>query len=205
MIDECIALEESEEHPTMYLFISKDDGYHVHFVVGSSSDEDTEAQYIALINGYRYIGPVGSSSDEDTEAQYIALINGYRYIGPGEKLSARDLGSASDSDLDQLMFDIDDAGSLIGRTKEASTCLRSKHSQNIVTETSKESRIPLHKFPPFIMEQMTNQDCAIKSNKGEASSYSTRKSKNANHSSSMPLESAYLSKWERNGSNNTSG
>jgi hypothetical protein len=180
MIDECIALEESEEHPTMYLFISKDDGYHVHFVVGSSSDEDTEAQY-------------------------IALINGYRYIGPGEKLSARDLGSASDSDLDQLMFDIDDAGSLIGRTKEASTCLRSKHSQNIVTETSKESRIPLHKFPPFIMEQMTNQDCAIKSNKGEASSYSTRKSKNANHSSSMPLESAYLSKWERNGSNNTSG
>jgi len=174
MIDECIVLEESKEWPTIYLFTDEDDEHHVHFVVGRSSDEDTEAQY-------------------------IALINGYRYTGPGEKLSAQGPGSASASDLDQLMFDIDDAGSQTG-----GACLRSKRSQNIVTETSKESRIPLHKFPPIIMEQMTNQDCAIQSNKGEASSYPTRKSRNVNLASSMPLEFTYPSKWERNGSNSTS-
>jgi len=182
MIDECIVLEESKERPTMYLFTDEDDEHHVHFVVGGSSDEDTEAQY-------------------------IALINGYRYTRPGEKLSARGPGSASASDLDQLMFDIDDAGSLTGtgRTEEASAFLRSKRSQNIVTETSKESRIPLHKFPPIIMEQMTNQDCAIQSNKGEVSSYPTRKqSRNVNLASSMPLEFTYPSKWEQNGSNSTS-
>lgn len=179
MIDECIVLEESKERPTMYLFTDEDDEHHVHFVLGSSSDEDTEAQY-------------------------IALINGYRYTGPGEKLSARGPGSASASDLDQLMFDIDDAGSLTSRTEEASACLRSNRSQNIVTETSKESRIPLHKFPPIIMEQMTNQDCVIQSNKGKASSYPTRKSRNVNLASSMPLEFTYSSKWERNGCSSTS-
>jgi hypothetical protein len=127
------------------------------------------------------------------------------FVQKKKKLSAQGPGSASASDLDQLMFDIDDAGSLTGRTEETSACLRSKGSQNIVTETSKKSRIPLHKFPPIIMEQMTNQDCAIQSDKGEASSYPTRKSRNANLSSSMPLESTDLSKWERNGSNSTSG
>ncbi|KAL6856263.1 hypothetical protein ACP4OV_019065 [Aristida adscensionis] len=77
MVDECIVLEESKERPVMYLFTYEDDEHHVHFMVGSSSDEDTEAQY-------------------------IALINGYRYSGPGEKLSAQGLGSTSASDSDQL-------------------------------------------------------------------------------------------------------
>jgi len=178
MIDECIVLEESKERPAMYLFTDEDDEHHVHFVVGSSSDEDTEAQY-------------------------IALINGYGYTGPGEKLSAQGPGSTSASDLDQLMFDIDDEGSVIGRTEEASSCIRSKRSQNTVTVPPKASRIPLHKIPPIVMEQMTNQDCVIRSDEGKASSYPASKSRNINPASSMPLEFAYPSQWERNGSNVT--
>jgi tRNA A-37 threonylcarbamoyl transferase component Bud32 len=179
MIDECIVLEESKERPTMYLFTDEDDEHHVHFVVGSSSDEDTEAQY-------------------------IALINGYGYTGPGEKLSAQGPGSTSASDLDQLMFDIDDEGSLAGRIEEASSCIRSKRSQNTVTVPPKASRIPLHKIPPIVMEQMTNQDSVIRSDEGKASSYPARKSRNIDPASSMPLELAYPSKWEQNGSNGTS-
>ncbi|KAG2646829.1 hypothetical protein PVAP13_2KG552900 [Panicum virgatum] len=178
MIDECIVLEESKERPAMYLFTDEDDEHHVHFVVGSSSDKDTEAQY-------------------------IALINGYGYTGPGEKLSAQGPGSTSASDLDQLMFDIDDEGSVIGRTEEASSCIRSKRSQNTVTVPPKASRIPLHKIPPIVMEQMTNQDCVIRSDEGKASSYPASKSRNINPASSMPLEFAYPSQWERNGSNVT--
>ncbi|CAN6199811.1 unnamed protein product [Urochloa humidicola] len=160
MIDECIVLEESKERPTMYLFTDEDDEHHVHFVVGSSSDEDTEAQY-------------------------IALINGYGYTGPGERLSAQGPGSTSASDLDQLMFDIDDEGSLTGRTEEALSCIRSKRSQNIATVPPKASRIPLRKIPPIVMEQMTNQDCSIQSDEGKASSYPARKSRNINPASSM--------------------
>ncbi|KAG2638373.1 hypothetical protein PVAP13_2NG588100 [Panicum virgatum] len=178
MIDECIVLEESKERPAMYLFTDEDDEHHVHFVVGSSSDEDTEAKY-------------------------IALINGYGYTGPGEKLSAQGPGSTSASDLDQLMFDIDDEGSLIGRTEEASSCIRSNRSQNTVTVPPKASRIPLHKIPPVVMEQMTNQDSVIRSDEGKESSYPARKSRNINPASSMPLEFAYPSQWERNGSNVT--
>ncbi|TKW35797.2 hypothetical protein SEVIR_2G400400v4 [Setaria viridis] len=179
MIDECIVLEESKERPALYLFTDEDDEHHVHFMVGSSSDEDTEAQY-------------------------IALINGYGYTGPGDKLSAQGPGSTSASDLDQLIFDIDDEGSVTGRTEEAPSCVRSKCSQNSVTVPSKASRIPLHKIPPIVMEQMTNQDCAIRSDEGKASSYPATKSRNINTASSMPLEFAYPSKWERNGSNGTS-
>jgi len=177
MIDECIVLEESKERPAMYLFTDEDDEHHVHFVVGSSSDEDTEAKY-------------------------IALINGYGYTGPGEKLSAQGPGITSASDLVQLMFDIDE-GSLIGRTEEASSCIRSNRSQNTVTVPPKASRIPLHKIPPVVMEQMTNQDSVIRSDEGKASSYPARKSRNINPASSMPLEFAYPSQWERNGSNVT--
>ncbi|WVZ66697.1 hypothetical protein U9M48_015886 [Paspalum notatum var. saurae] len=182
MIHECIVLEESKECPAMYLFTDEDDEHHVHFVVGSSSDEDTEALY-------------------------IALINGYRYTGLGLKLTAQGPGSASASDLDQLMFDIDDDGSLTGRTEEASACHRNKRSQNIAIVPSKESRIPLHKIPPIVMEQVTNQNYATRNNEGEASSYPTRKSRNVNNvnpASSMPLEFTHPSKWERNGSNSTS-
>lgn len=180
MIDECIILEESKERPAMYLFTDEDDEHHVHFVVGSASDEDTEAQYIALINGYGYS------------------------TGLGEKLSAQGPGSTSASDLDQLIFDIDDEGSLTGRTEEASSCIRSKRSQSIVTAPPKTSRVPLHKIPPIVMEQMTNQGCAMWSDEGKASSYPARKSRNINPASSIPLEFAYPSNWERNGSNGTS-
>ncbi|CAN6184681.1 unnamed protein product [Urochloa humidicola] len=179
MIDECIVLEERKECPTMYLFTDEDDEHHVHFVVGSSSDEDTEAQY-------------------------IALINGYGYTGPSERLSAQGPGSTSASDLDQLMFDIDDEGSLTGRTEEALSCIRSKRSQNIVTVPPKASRIPLRKIPPIVMEQMTNQDCSVQSDEGKASSYPARKSRNINSASSMPLEFTYPSMLERNGSSGTS-
>ncbi|CAL5061633.1 unnamed protein product [Urochloa decumbens] len=179
MIDECIVLEESKERPAIYLFTDEDDEHHVHFVVGSSSDEDTEAQY-------------------------IALINGYGYTGLGEKLSAQGPGSTSASDLDQLMFDIDDGGPLTGRTEEALSCIRSKRSQNIVTVPPKTSRIPLHKIPPIVMEQMTNQGYSIRSDEGEASSYPSRKSRNINPASSMPLEFTYPSMWEQNSSNGTS-
>ncbi|OEL38809.1 Serine/threonine-protein kinase CTR1 [Dichanthelium oligosanthes] len=179
MIDECIVLQGSKERPAMYLFTDEDDEHHVHFVVGSSSDEDTEAQY-------------------------IALINGYGCTGPGEKLSAQGPGSTSASDLDQLIFDIDDEGSVTGRTEEASSCIRSKRSQNIVTVPPKASRIPLHKIPPIVMEQMTNQDSAMRSDEGKASSYPSRTSRNINPASSIPLELTYPSKWERNGSNGIS-
>lgn len=179
MVDECIVLEESKERPAMYLFTDDEDEHHVHFVVGSSSDEDTEAQY-------------------------IALINGYGYTGPGDKLSAQGPGSTSASDLDQLIFDIDDEGSLTSRTEEASSCIRSKRSQNIVTVPLKASRIPLHKIPPIVMEQMTNQDSATWGDEGKANSYPARKSRHINTASSMPLEFAYPSKSERNGSNGTS-
>ncbi|KAJ1291885.1 hypothetical protein BS78_02G350500 [Paspalum vaginatum] len=182
MIDECIVLEESKEWLAMYLFTDEDDEHHVHFVVGSSSDEDTEAQY-------------------------IALINGYRYAGPGLKLTVQGPGSASASDLDQLMFDIDDEGALTSRTEEASACLRNKHSQNIAIVPSKEYRIPLHKIPPIVMEQLANQDYATRNNEGGASSYPTRKLRNVNNvnpASSVPIEFTHPSKWERNGSNSTS-
>ncbi|CAN6206086.1 unnamed protein product [Urochloa humidicola] len=178
MIDECIVLEESKERPSMYLFTDEDDEHHLHFVVGSSPDEDTEAQY-------------------------IALINGYGYTGSGEKLSAQGPGSRSACDLDQLIFDIDDEGSVTGRTEEAPSFIRSKPSQNILTVPPKASRIPLHKIPPIVMEQITNQDCSTLSEEGKASSYPARKSRNISPASSMPLEFTYPSTWERNGSNGT--
>ncbi|XP_062189971.1 serine/threonine-protein kinase STE20-like [Phragmites australis] len=174
MIDECIVLEEINERPAMYLFTDEDDEHHVHFAVGSSSDEDTEAQY-------------------------IALINGYGYTGTGEKLSGQGPGSASASDLDQLMFDIEDEGSLTGRTEEASAHIRNKCSQNSVTAPPKASRIPLHKMP-----RIFNQDSAVCSDKGEVSSYSARKSRNVNPVSSMPSEFTYPAKWDRYGGNATS-
>uniref|UniRef100_A0A0E0KET0 Protein kinase domain-containing protein n=1 Tax=Oryza punctata TaxID=4537 RepID=A0A0E0KET0_ORYPU len=166
MIDECIVLERTKALLTVYLFADNDDERHVHFVLGSSSSSDKEAQFIALVNGL---------------------------VRPGEELRKQRLRSSA-NDLDQLMFDINEEG-LLARTDKASPNVQSKLSPSIVKAALKTSREQLENMPPSSQSAVTNQDYKAPSNEGNPLS-TARKTNNAHLGSPVPSESTSIGKVE---------
>uniref|UniRef100_A0A0D9Z8L4 Protein kinase domain-containing protein n=1 Tax=Oryza glumipatula TaxID=40148 RepID=A0A0D9Z8L4_9ORYZ len=167
MIDECIVLERTKVLLTVYLFADNDDERHVHFVLGSSSSTDKEAQFIALVNGL---------------------------VRPGEELKKQRLRNTSANDLDQLMFDINEEG-LLARTDKASPNVQSKLSPSIVKVPLKTSREQLENMPPSSQLAVTNQD--YKAPRNEDNPLCTaRKTNNAHLGSSVPSESTCIGKVE---------
>uniref|UniRef100_A0A0E0GNW0 Protein kinase domain-containing protein n=1 Tax=Oryza nivara TaxID=4536 RepID=A0A0E0GNW0_ORYNI len=167
MIDECIVLERTKVLLTIYLFADNDDERHVHFVLGSSSSTDKEAQFIALVNGL---------------------------VRPGEELKKQRLRNTSANDLDQLMFDINEEG-LLARTDKASPNVQSKLSPSTVKVPLKTSREQLENMPPSSQLAVTNQD--YKAPRNEDNPLCTaRKTNNAHLGSSVPSESTCIGKVE---------
>ena len=167
MIDECIVLERTKVLLTVYLFADNDDERHVHFVLGSSSSTDKEAQFIALVNGL---------------------------VRPGEELKKQRLRNTSANDLDQLMFDINEEG-LLARTDKASPNVQSKLSPSTVKVPLKTSREQLENMPPSSQLAVTNQD--YKAPRNEDNPLCTaRKTNNAHLGSSVPSESTCIGKVE---------
>uniref|UniRef100_A0A0D9VV16 Protein kinase domain-containing protein n=1 Tax=Leersia perrieri TaxID=77586 RepID=A0A0D9VV16_9ORYZ len=136
MIDECIVLERTKAWLTMYLFADNDDERHVHFILGSSSSTDREAQFIALVNGL---------------------------VKPGEAMRNERLRSTSPNDL-HLMDNINE-GLLTARTDKASSYVKSKLSPSTIIVPPKTSREQLEKMPSS-QTAVTNQDCKGQTNEG---------------------------------------